>query len=88
MPESDGLEILAKARTEGLLPPAIAISSPDTIMDLLPTARLLGAAATLQKPLTAERLLDTVTEVLGRGPPDRAAAGAGPSSEDSPGASD
>jgi CheY-like chemotaxis protein len=76
MPEADGLETLRTARAQGRLPRAIAISSQNTIMNLLPAARLLGADASLQKPFTAEQLLRAVNEVLAL-PPVTPAAGTG-----------
>ncbi len=64
MPESDGLEMLREARTEGLLPRTIAISSQDSIMDLRPVALHLGATEALLKPLDARLLLQTVDRIL------------------------
>ncbi len=68
MPESDGLEMIRNTRAAGFVPRVIAISSKDSIMNMLPAARLLGADATIQKPFTAERLLEVVSEVLSRPP--------------------
>lgn len=68
MPESDGLEMLRIARAEGLMPPTIAISSQDTIMDLTPIARHMGAAAALIKPIDGRQLLETVDRVLAATP--------------------
>lgn len=64
MPESDGLEMLREARATGLLPRTIAISSQDSIMDLRPIARHLGATEALLKPLDARQLIQTVDRVL------------------------
>lgn len=64
MPESDGIETIRKARQSGVLPRVIAISSKNSIMNLLPAAKMLGAMRTLQKPFTAEQLLATVDSVL------------------------
>ena len=64
MPELDGIETIRRARAAGLLPRLIAISSKDSIVNLLPAARMMGAMRTLQKPFTAEQLLETVSSVL------------------------
>lgn len=64
MPETDGLETLRHARQAGVRTPMIAISAKDSIMNLLPAARLLGAQGTLQKPFTAAQLLALVAAVL------------------------
>ncbi len=68
MPEADGLEMLCTARAENRLPRTIAISSGHEIMDLLPTARFLGANATLRKPIDGAALLQTVAKVLAAPP--------------------
>ena len=64
MPESDGIETIRNAIGADLAPRIIAISSKDSIVNLLPAARILGALRTLQKPFTAEQLLETVATVL------------------------
>jgi CheY-like chemotaxis protein len=64
MPELDGIETLRRARQEKLVTHAIAISSKDSIINLLPVARLLGARVTLQKPFTEVQLLEAVAAVL------------------------
>ena len=69
MPEADGIETIRTARKAGILPRVIAISSKDSIMNLLPAAKKLGAMHTIQKPFTAEQLLEAVAAVLLRPPP-------------------
>ena len=64
MPELDGIETIIQARKAGPLPRLIAISSKDSIINLLPAAKMLGALKTLRKPFTAEQLLETVDAVL------------------------
>ncbi len=73
MPEADGLETIRDSRAKGIAPRVIAISSKDSVMNMLPAARLLGADATLQKPFTAEQLLAAVADVLSRPPRPRSA---------------
>ncbi len=64
MPESDGIETIRGAREANLVARIIAISSKDSIVNLLPAARMLGAVRTLQKPFTASQLLENVAVVL------------------------
>ena len=71
MPEADGIETI---RSASILPRVIAISSKDSIMNLLPAAKILGAMRTLQKPFTAEQLLAAVSTVLQQPPPTLAPA--------------
>jgi CheY-like chemotaxis protein len=75
MPEADGIETIRSARNAGILPRLIAISSKDSIMNLLPAAKMLGAMRTLQKPFTAPQLLEEVGAVLQLPPPTYATAG-------------
>jgi DNA-binding response OmpR family regulator len=75
MPEADGIETIRSARRAGILPRVIAISSKDSIMNLLPAAKMLGAMRTLQKPFTAPQLLEVVGAVLQLPPPVFATAG-------------
>jgi CheY-like chemotaxis protein len=65
MPAPDGFEILKKERATF---PYLRILVISGYMEgaLLQAAKLLGAVATLQKPLEADRLLSTVRGVLGR----------------------
>ena len=69
MPETDGIETIRHARRAGILPRVIAISSKDSIMNLLPAAKMLGAMRTIQKPFTAPQLLEAVDAVLQLPPP-------------------
>lgn len=64
MPDMDGIEMLRNARERRLLGRVIAISSKDSIVNLLPAARMLGARRTLHKPFSGEQLLAAVTETL------------------------
>jgi CheY-like chemotaxis protein len=64
MPEVDGLETITRAREARLFSRLIAISSSDSLVDLLPAARLLGATRTLHKPFTAPQLFEVVGAVL------------------------
>lgn len=66
MPEVDGLETIKQARQGRLAPRLIAMSSKDSIMNLLPVAQLFGADATIQKPFNEAQLLKLVAEVLAR----------------------
>lgn len=66
MPNTDGLETIRESRAAGRVARVIAISSKNTVMNMLPAARMLGADATIQKPFTAEQLLATVAEILAR----------------------
>jgi two-component system, chemotaxis family, chemotaxis protein CheY len=75
MPEADGIETIRHARDKGMLPRIIAISSKDSIVNLLPAARLMGAMRTLQKPFTAAQLIETVSAVLQLPPPGRTPPG-------------
>ena len=64
MPEVDGIETITRARDARLVSRLIAISSSDSLVDLLPAARLLGAQRTLHKPFAAADLLAAVQAVL------------------------
>jgi PAS domain S-box-containing protein len=76
MPEQEGLETLQRLRVERPNLPVIAISGAFGGC-YLKTARRLGAAATLAKPIDPEALLRAVREALappgGAGPGNRAA---------------
>ena len=69
MPEADGIETLRRAKALKVLPPTIAISAKDSIVNLLPAARMLGACHTLHKPFTADELLAAVAATLRHDPP-------------------
>ena len=65
MPETDGLEVISQLRAKCPKMRIIAISGGGlSEIDLLPTAKLLGAVRTLYKPFELKRLLAVVTEVL------------------------
>lgn len=64
MPQPDGFEIVQAARDLPQSPPLIVMSSNSLACDVFRDARALGAAATLQKPFTAQELLDTIRHVL------------------------
>jgi DNA-binding response OmpR family regulator len=64
MPEVDGIETICRARKANLLGRLIAISSRDSVVNLLSIARALGATRSLQKPFTAEQIIEAVTAVL------------------------
>ena len=67
MPGQEGFETISRCRSE--LPQArIIVMSAGTVPgmkhDFLQAAKLLGVAATLRKPFTADQLLDTVRQAL------------------------
>lgn len=64
MPPPDGFEIVQSVRDMPCRPPLIVMSSNTLACGVFRDARALGAAAALQKPFTAEKLLATVAEVL------------------------
>ena len=65
MPKPDGFEVLKaeRSRFPGL---RILVISGHMHSSLLEAATLLGATATLEKPVSAEDLLRTVRHVVGR----------------------
>ncbi len=67
MPGLEGFETIARCRAE-FPQTAIMVMSAGTVPgmkhDLLSTATLLGVAATLRKPFPADKLLDTVQQLL------------------------
>jgi YesN/AraC family two-component response regulator len=65
MPEQDGFGIIRSMRQEFPAVKIIAISGGGTVgsLDLLETARRLGADASLAKPIEAERLFEIVNEL-------------------------
>jgi DNA-binding NtrC family response regulator len=62
MPDQDGIDILRAIRRGNPRVKTIAMSGA---ADFLTTARLLGANATLAKPVTAKELLQKVRQVCG-----------------------
>jgi CheY-like chemotaxis protein len=63
MPEKEGIETIQTLRGESPALPIIAISG-SLHPEYLQMARVLGADATLQKPLTSKDLLAAVFELL------------------------
>ena len=74
MPEMDGIEVLTALRRLNIRVPVIAISGGGQFgqLDLLRTARRLGAFRSLTKPFALRDLLDASREALAAGaaPPD------------------
>ena len=66
MPEVDGIEMLGNLKATRPGVPVIAISSSDSMIDLLPLAGRLGAVRTLHKPFTGAQLLEAVGAALRR----------------------
>lgn len=64
MPQPDGFEIVQTARESDTRLPLIVMSSNHVACGVFRDARALGAAAALEKPFTAEKLLDTIATVL------------------------
>ena len=62
MPDQDGIDIIRAIRRANPEVKTIAMSGAS---GFLTTARLLGASATLAKPVTPKELLDKVREVCG-----------------------
>lgn len=69
MPEMDGIEILTELRRQNIHVPVIAISGGGQFghLDLLRTARRMGAFRALTKPFALRDLLDAVREALAAG---------------------
>ncbi|HEX3878989.1 MAG TPA: response regulator [Bryobacteraceae bacterium] len=65
MPNTDGFEVLRtqRSRFPGL---RILVISGHMHSDLLEAASLLGATATLEKPVSGEALLTAVRDVIGK----------------------
>ncbi|MEK7407135.1 MAG: response regulator [Acidobacteriota bacterium] len=64
MPEQEGMETISQVRREYPHLKIIAVSGQTSALYLKMT-KLLGAQATLEKPLRMEKVLETVKEVLG-----------------------
>ncbi len=66
MPEADGYEIIKKLKNSPSSPPLIAVSggSARLRMELPNMARLLGADAAFEKPVSINLLLDTIKQLL------------------------
>ena len=63
LPEIDGLEVLRRARAQGIDTPVIVMSGHGTIETAVQATRL-GAQDFLEKPLSTEKLLLTVANIL------------------------
>lgn len=63
MPRLDGLDLVRRLRSAGNMLPAVLASGLFTV-DEAWRDRSLQLAATLQKPVTSEQLLETVEQVL------------------------
>jgi CheY-like chemotaxis protein len=64
MPEADGLELIVALRGLPHRPPVIAMSSMTGNLDMLRSAKGLGAAITLRKPFPPQELLRAVDQLL------------------------
>ncbi|HVU36521.1 MAG TPA: response regulator [Opitutaceae bacterium] len=64
MPPPDGFEIVQAVRALPEPPPLVVMSSNTQAYEVFRDARALGAAAALQKPFSAEQLLETIQSVL------------------------
>jgi CheY-like chemotaxis protein len=70
MPGQEGFQTITRCKAEFPQTRIIVMSAgniPGMDHDFLATASHLGVGATLRKPFTADRLLDTVRRVLGYG---------------------
>ncbi len=79
MPEGDGLELVLALRKTDSRPSVIAMtgSNYSVLHDILWMARALGAERSLQKPFTADEILQAVRELLLARKPGAADARAG-----------
>jgi CheY-like chemotaxis protein len=64
MPDQDGLEILRDSRSLCPGTPVIAMSGFTGRMNMLAAATMLGAAATLKKPISPDQLLAAIGTAL------------------------
>ena len=71
MPETDGLETIREIRRTHPGVRVVAVSGGGAYegLDYLHLAKLMGANATLSKPVRMQKLLSTVAEVLELDPP-------------------
>lgn len=66
MPDMEGVEFIKEVkRKRGLSVKIIAMSGSIMSDNYLNLARLMGANATLEKPFSVDKFLDTVDEVIG-----------------------
>jgi CheY-like chemotaxis protein len=65
MPEADGLEVLIALQKMPERPPVIAMSSKTGSMDMLRSAKILGAKKILRKPFPPDELLQHAKALLG-----------------------
>jgi DNA-binding NtrC family response regulator len=72
MPDTDGIELIHALRRQSPALPIIAMSGGgyDDGKDVLAVARLLGAGAIVQKPLTQRKLVGAIRRVVGSPPTD------------------
>lgn len=70
MPEMDGIEFVMKLRETYPETPVIAMSGGSALSKelVLAATKALGAAVTMEKPLTQDLILSAVAEALGTGP--------------------
>lgn len=68
MPNADGMEVMMQVRRSAPDLPVVAISGGGLLPKetLLDTAGVLGAVAVVEKPFTAEEILEVVRGALGR----------------------
>lgn len=62
LPELSGTEVLRRMRSAGIQTPVVVITAYPTVKNAVECTRL-GVASYLQKPFTAERLLNTLREL-------------------------
>jgi CheY-like chemotaxis protein len=66
MPDVEGMEVITKIRNINKQLPIIAISGGSRYVDktFLTTAEMLGASASLEKPLDEEKLLELINNLI------------------------
>ncbi|HXE14356.1 MAG TPA: response regulator [Bryobacteraceae bacterium] len=64
MPEQEGIETLLQVQSKNPKVPVLAISGAMGASEYLSVANILGARRTLEKPIKAERLVQTVRALL------------------------
>jgi len=67
MPDSDGVSLLKEWRAQGLLDMPVIMMSGHATIDTAIDATRIGAVAFLEKPITLQRLLQTVAAALEQG---------------------